>query len=296
MKPAIDDFTTYWDFDKPGTFKRYAGILFGENILVYINKVFNLSQLFGDNSRILNAHRESRKIYVLLENENLYVLKIAVPVTYKFVCANITNMFLYKRNIHMLQNDGKIMNSDLKVINENISVVSNIPRYDVNYFGLFTCDKNNNICGFVDHTPKILPNTSSHVISICIVGTTVLILHNNNTLDIHGIFGEKFNNIVLPNINSISAVSGEDFGIIYDNDNVIINNNNNFRDPNYEFASYKGISIPNSSYCADFNAQTIPYYPKYFMDRFIAFVMSVKYSSNIKLPKYLYFMIANHLK
>ena len=134
-------------------------------------------------------------------------------------------------------------------------------------------------------------------------------LYDNNTIDTYDFDDDDFDDddfddeykekcvdtiLCAHKIVSMSAVSSSNIILMLEN-NVIIdlahycNTNDNHK-------SHKAISMSNFPYCANFNAETIPYYPKYFMDRFIAFVMSVKYSHNIRLPKYLYFMVANNLK
>ena len=309
MIPSINDLTSYWQFDDFLTFRTYAGILFGKNILVYHKKYVDLTQLLNDNSRIYNSTQRNGYIYVLLENNNLYEIKLDDFITYKFVHKNVKDIFMYDRCIHMLQNDGNILNKEMKVLHKNIHIVPKIPQFENNYMFLFICNRENNLLllnnGHIDDSlnNKLININNNTIIDICVVYNIIYILYNNNTIDICDTLGKIITTKALQNINSISAISSGQFGIIFDDNNVIIDREINCEingviadtiDHNYK--TYKAISIPNSPYCANFNTETIPYYPKYFMDRFIAFVMSVKYGCNIKLPKYLYFMIANYLK
>ena len=137
-----------------------------------------------------------------------------------------------------------------------------------------------------------LTNTKK-VVDMCIVGLDVAILQEDNAVIICNFFHDSvFIKKKINNVNCISPISHTKIGTICGDNNAIIYDITDLENPMFN----KLISIPNSPYCAKFNTQNIPYYPKYFMDRFIAFVMSLRHGCNIKLPKYLYFMIANYLR
>ena len=302
MIPSINDLTSHWKFNEFPEFETYTGTLFGKNILVYNGKYVDLTQLLNDNSRIQNSIQINGCIYVLLGNNNLYEIIIVDHVIHKLFCTNIKGIFVYDKCIHMLDNNGKIFDRNLTVSHENISVIPKIPQFDSDYIYVFICNKENNIINFNYKFNKLLDGTNTNtVVDICVMFNNVYILYDNNSIVICDICGKNITTKIFNNINSIVPISSDKIGIIFDDNNIVVNYiiyNGGFAYDtiNHNHETYKAISIPNSPYCANFNTETIPYYPKYFMDRFIAFVMSVKYGHNIKLPKYLYFMIANNLK
>ena len=300
MIPSINDCTSYWILDEKEPCSKYVGILFGKNIMVYDKKYIDLTQLLNDNSRIHNVVIIQYDItYVLLENNNLYKIQITNSIDSKLICKNVKNIFTHNSSIYILQNNGKILDHNMIVKCENISVVTNVPRYIHFYRCLFVCCKDNKMLKFerINENESLNQTLNNNtVIDICIVLNVVYILCENNMIVICDIYGEKIITKILNGINSISAILQNKLGIIFDNNNVVVDYIYCDDSIKYNHDTYKSISIPNSPYCAKFNAQTIPYYPKYFMDRFIILVMSAKYGCNIKLPKYLYFMIADYLK
>ena len=299
MIPSINDFTSHWNFGDSHLSKKYIGILFGENTLVYNNQVVNLSRLFNDNGRIHNAIYDKDQIYVLLNNNNLHTIKTTNLKTHELICRDVKNIFTYSCATFILKNNGDILDNDLVLIHKNIDVVTNIPRRCSVYNNVRVCDNNNNLFRFMSTLEPIkkIQHNINNITDICIVFEVCIMLCNNNV-----VICDLDNNVMtdnneeLKNVNCVSAIAYDKIGIIFDNNNIVIyeiyDYGINFKDQK----SYKSISIPNSPYCAKFNTQNIPYYPKYFMDRFIAFIMSVKYGCNIKLPKYLYFMIADYLR
>ena len=295
---SINDFTSYWRFDDDEHPTQYIGILFGENILVYNDQVINLTKLLNENGRIYNAIYKKKKLYVLLDNNNLYKIITTNFAIYELICINVKNIFSYDCGTFILQNNGNVLDDKLRKIHEGISVVANIPRCHVYYRSIYVCDTNNLIFKFYTSPKKFakLPDITK-VDDMCIASNDCIVLCNDGTAITCNLFKEKIISKKFWNVNCISAVEQYVIGVIYDDYNIITYKvdeqiNEEFNNP----VSYKGVSILNSPYCAKFNAQTIPYYPKYFMDRFMVFVMSVKYGCNIKLPKYLYFIIANYLK
>ena len=297
MIPSINDFTSHWKFCDFST--KWIGILFGENILVYNGSVINLTKLFNDNGRIHNAIDNKEKIYVLLDNNNLYEIEIKYLETYNLICKDVKNICSYIGNTYILKNNGEILNVNLVAINSNISIVTNIPRSRCKYDHVYICDKNNEFHTLQDMllgNKQIIQqiNKTNNVADICVVEDIIIILYNDtNTFAIYNLDHEMImDNDKFKNVNCIGAISHCEIGIMYDNNNVVVYEGYGIVD----MSPYKSISIPNSPYCAKFNTQNIPYYPKYFMNRFMAFIMSVKYGCNIKLPKYLYFMIADCLR
>ena len=304
MIPSINDFTSYWRFDQFNQPTQYIGILFGENILVYNNQVINLTKLLNDNRRIHNAILNKKKLYVLLDNNNLYIIETTNFGIYKLVCGDVKNICAYVNKIYILQNNGDVLNNNLVLTHKNVSVVSNIPRSCTDYTHIYGCYTNNMGFEFATIPNPSVPLNTNKIVDMCIVCVCTIILCNDNTASMYKYCGNKIKTFgeKIKNVNCISSVSRDTIGIIYGDYNVVVYKVKCWElyttdDSMFDGSmSHKSISIQNSPYCAKFNAQTIPYYPKYFMDRFIAFVMSVKYGYNIKLPKYLYFMIANYLR
>ena len=298
MKPTIKDCTCHWQLTDSNELNQYIGIAFGRNVMVFNNRCINLTRLLNDKSRIHNCVKIKHNIYVLLENNNLYKVKAGCDV-YKFVRGNIKNIFVHDSEIYMLQNDGKILNHKFVVIYENISVVSNVSRTcDAPPF-IFICDKNNKILNFreIEYSESFnhTLNNPNPVIDICFAGISVCVLYNNNTVNVYSLYGGLSTHPKLNNASSISAISPDEFGVICNNNDVMIDLLcHNDTEQNYK--THKAISIPNSPYCVQFDLQTMSYYPKYFMDRFIAFVRAAKYGYNVRLPKYICLMIANCLK
>ena len=324
MIPSINDFTSHWVFDDSDQSSIYAGILFGENILVYNRQLINLSKLLNDNNRIHNIIINKQIIYVLLDNNNLYTIETTKFETHNLICKNVKNIFSHMCITYILQNNGDVLGGKLKLPNccglesqlklpkqnglepqlekilENISVVSNIPRSCIGYVYIYGCDNNNEFFEFDGPRTKLAKTRLNvgKVTDMCITLGSTIILNDNNVAIICKLSYETVtDDLKFKNVNCISAISSEKVGLMCNNNDAIIfelcvNKRNNPIDP----VSYKSISIPNSPYCAKFNTQNIPYYPKYFMDRFVVFIMSVKYGCNIKLPKYLYFMIADYLR
>ena len=305
MIPSINDLTSHWRFDDDEHPTRYIGILFGENILVYDDRVINLTKLLNDNGGIYNAVNNGNYMYVLLDNNNLHKIETTNFETHDLICKDVKNIYSRMWYTYILQNNGDVLDDNLKIIYKNISVVSNIHRHNNAYNYMHCCDNNNKFMVFSkivnndDANFIAIPNINK-VIDMCIVLADTMILHDNNIISICQDIetkNPKINTKNINNVNCISPVSNNTIGIIHDNYNAIIYKINDFYDVKiHDPERHKSISIPNSPYCAKFNTQTIPYYPKYFMDRFMVFVMSVKYGCNIKLPKYLYFMIANYLR
>ena len=300
MIPSINDFTSYWQLDKLDQPSKYVGVLFGENILVHDYKVINLSKLLNDNSRIHNVivHDSwNTKVYVLLKSNNLYIINVDTLLKHKLVCANVGNIFMYLRDIYLLRNDGAFLNHKLKIVSENLfNGPCGLPDHSY-YVGVIYDNKNHTseICTSIALVIEKLVNADI-VTNISVTQSVVAMLFDNNTV---------INNCKLKNINCIGIISYNKLGIIYDENNMVTYNTPlsirgltsvhtviNLDNPILS----KSISIPNSPYCAKFNTQNISYYPRYFMNRFIAFIMAVKYGCNIKLPKYLYFMIADYLR
>ena len=300
MIPSINDFTSHWNLYDSHLSNKYIGILFGENILVYNNQVINLTKLFNDNGRIYNVVKNKKYLFVLLDNNNLYKIKIANFKTHELICRDVKNIFSYNYDTYILQINGNILNDKMAKTHKNISVVANIPRCCSGYLYIHVYDNKQKFYRFkttIKTNDEIQNNDIKNVDDICIVNMVSAILYNNNVIMCNLKNKIIMDNNKFKNVICISAVTYNIIGIIYGDNNAvkykisgdsIINLDN--------LISYKSISIPNSPYCAKFNAQNIPYYPKYFMDRFIAFVMSVKYGCNTKLPKYLYFMIADCLR
>ena len=299
MIPSISDFTSYWRFDESHLLNKYIGILFGENILVYDDQVINLTKLLNDNNRIYNVITNKQIIYVLLDNNNLYTIETTNFKTYELVRKDVKNIFSYTCNIFMLQNNGDVLNDKFEIIYKDVSVVANISRGHISSYYIYGCNGNNEFFRFNDifsNPEKTIPITNK-IIDMYLVRANTIILHDDNTVSIHQSLDNIVKKLQFKNVNCISAISSNILGMIYDDNNVIVYTVNNWQITDLDdFWSYTSISITNSPYCAKFNAQNIPYYPKYFMDRFIAFIMSVKYGCNIKFPKYLYFMIANYLR
>ena len=306
MIPSINDFTSYWQFDELEKPEKYTGILFGENILVFDNQVINLSKLFDDNSRIYNAIRKFKcghdnLIYILLENNKLYKINITDSVTHKLIRKNVKNIFTRNSHIHVLKNNGNVLNSKCKIIYRDISVVPRLPHFENNYGYMYVCNKHNKVFELGNkHANNLFDetlNSTKNVVDICVIYNNVYVLYDDDLIVVRRMSGIYIGKLVFCNIVSISVISQNKLGIMHGDNNVLIYDiPHHAGNDSYDCVSQKGISITNSPYCAQFNAESIPYYPKYFMDRFIAFIMSVKHSYNIKLPKYLYFMIANYLK
>ena len=304
MFPTINNLTSYWILDNLTTTRTFAGILFGKNILVCNGQLIDLPGELNK-SRIYDVLTNKTDVYILLTNNHLW--KIGIPyyfhhsVTYNLIHKNVKNIFIYVDYVYMLCNDGKILDNKFDTIYKDISVVSNNPRCGYKCV-IFIVNKDNVPCVFtgcdlVPYDPELSKNVNK-IIDICVISRHVVLLYDNKTVAIYDASvldsnANKFKNINLHNVNCISTIDSSNIEIMFDNDNAFYIDS--FLNA-HTCSPHKKISLTNSSYCAQFNAQTIPYYPKYFMNRFITFVMSVKYSHNIKLPKYLYFVIANHLK
>ena len=300
MIPSINDFTSYWNFGDSDESSMYAGILFGENILVLNRQVINMSKLLNDNGRIHNIIINRKIIYVLLDNNNLHVIVAKNFVTHNLVCQDVKNIFSYTDDTFILKINGDVLNSKLQIILQNISVVSNSPSSHTSYNHIHGYNNNNEFFEFykTNIVPFKMEQNTGIIVDMRITYGTTIMLNNNNIAILcllnRGIMNEY---LELKNVNCVSALSGGRVALVYDDNNAITIVTNNYKKINPEsLVPCKSISIPNSPYCAKFNTQNIPYYPKYFMDRFIAFVMSVKYGCNIKLPKYLYFTIADCLR
>ena len=300
MIPSINDFTSHWNFSEYDQPTRYIGTLFGENMLVYNKQIINVSELLNDNGRIYNAIKNNETLYVLLNNNNLYGIETTIFKTHKLICKDVKNIFSYNCNMYILQTNGNILNDKMAIIHENIAVVANNPRICTSYGCIPVCNNNNELFEFdkTNSEPIEVKQNAGKFVNMCIVYWITIILNDNNIAIVCHISSKTIKNCFeFRNANCISAVSGSSIGFIYDDNNAVIFRANDYNKIKLEnLVSHKSISIPNSPYCAKFNTQNIPYYPKYFMDRFIAFVMSVKYGCNIKLPKYLYFMIADYLR
>ena len=309
MIPSTNDFTSYWNFCDFST--QYIGILFGENILVYNDWVINVSKLLNDNGRIFNAiNNNNKKLYVLLDNTNLYVIETTNFKTHRLICKDVKNIFSHLNGTFILKNNGDVLNDELELQNysglvgpahKNIPVVANSPRTCASYACVHGYG-NNRLFEFnrTNTKPSEIKQNVGKFIDMCITCEIILILNDNNTAIMCSLSGGTIENYFkFKNVNCVSAISSVSIGFIYDDNNAIVFKADDYGEINLENPiSYKSnlISIPNSPYCAKFNTQNIPYYPKYFMDRFMAFVMSVRYGCNIKLPKYLCFMIANYLR
>ena len=159
MTPSINDFILHWNFDYRYLLKQHIGILFGENILVYNEQVINLTKLFNDNGRIYNAVIGKKKIYVLLNNNNLYAIETTNLKNHKLICKYVKNIYSKENYVYILRQNGYVVNDKLNVIQQNTSVITNVPRCCNYYDCIHVCDNNNEFfefCG-IARTPQVGP-------------------------------------------------------------------------------------------------------------------------------------------
>lgn len=333
MIPVINDFTSYWYLGVHNKKKIYVGILFGENILVYGKKQYDLSQLIThNNSRIKTVLLNNDKtiLYALFENTILYAFTLYPDCDPEYITNNVEQIFTCQDDLCLLHTNGQITDINICTINNNIikgynintnyNDIIKVPSISANLIPYLTIengalyalqymlciDKQNK---FKYNDTKMLPknpiikytniNIHRQITDVCICYHQLAILYDDHTLDMYfSIYDtpDKKNivfNKTITGVIAISPANRHNIGILLESGTVVIH-----KYDNQENIQYKGIRVPNSEYCMDYGCLTARYFPQYFKKRFFAFIASVKYAENIniKMPKYLYFMVANYFK
>lgn len=336
MIPVINDFTSYWYLGVHNKKKIYVGILFGENILVHGKKQYDLSQLIThNNSRIKTVLLNNDKtiLYALFENTILYAFTLRLDCDSKYITNNVEQIFICQDDLCLLHTNGQTTDINMCTINNEITKGYNIntnyndiikvPSISANLYSCWTTenkilyalqymlciDKQNK---FKYNDTQMLPKKSiikytnikihRQITDVCICYYQLAILYDDHTLDMYNVYSSIYDtpdqkNIVfnktITGVIAISPANRHNIGILLESGTVVIHKYNN-----RENIQYKGIRVPNSGYCMDYSCLTAIYFPQYFKKRFFAFMASVKYAENIniKMPKYLYFMVANYFK
>jgi len=296
----IEDFTTYYKFDE----NKYIGILFGQNVMLVNNNIYiDFNILCNNNNRIIdinNYYSNENKIYVLFNDYKLYEINISTKKIMD-IYNDIKGMYM-RNNVVCLLYGNNIINLKREIIINDVMVCCKIPTKS-NYCCVLYADTSNNLIQLYGDT-TFVKLIKYNIISINISVNDVLILSNdgtNNICNFLSLSTGKIENLIEINsdkkIIHINPLTNSSFEILYDDYTIeIIKKCRMLNDITHIKGS--GITLTDSFYCAPFNEKTINLFPKYFLTRFIAFVMSIKYTENlnyIKLPKYLFFMIANYL-
>jgi len=201
----------------------------------------------------------------------------------------------------MLHINGNITDVDMVPICSNISITCKIPRICLNYNSIYHITDQNTITEFCHNNSHYVTKSIFHCINktiqaFCISDCTYAILYDNGEFVIQYCpYLESSSNNQMQQINNVKIISAQHEKIsvlLYDNTVIVFEVYPKIKKIN----EYKQIKLENSPYCANFDINTIQYYPKYFLTRFFIFVVSIKYTINIKIPKYLLFIIANYLK
>jgi len=309
---SMYDFTSYWIINIDDT-SVYIGNLFGKIVLLRNNDIIDLN--INENYKIKNVrvvdNTENYKIYILFANGNVYKInsKNACVLKYK----DIKNIHSHDCTLYIFDNDNVVYNSNMikydKLHTKNTIVAKSSTDWSINFsVDIVICIDNEKISGLCHGKVITIYSENNdifnikHIDDIIMIHFDAVILHNKNIsimvanrniplMPYHCInLNQYIKTLPITNAVYISPISNE-YGLILCDDLSVIKI---YANNEYETLKGKFINIPNS-HCLAFNEFTCKYYPKYFTNRFITFIKSVKYGLNIKIPKYLLFIIANHL-
>ena len=292
MIPSIDDFTSYWIISR----NYYIGILFGENILVKNNVIINLNHKTKNNSRIKKVCYQKIHIYysyILFDNNCLY--EIDPNNNVNLIASEVMDIYLHDSDFRLLHKDNSIRKKNMEIIKQldGTAMIPNLPLCRTYYMLSYIYNK----CIYsLQNYEKLceIPNIET-ISDFIMMNYTLIILHNKKLT----IIPDMMHNITLHDL----TISGLQHISPYDENSILALFDDlsigriyiNYTDESCNVIG-KCVNIENSSYCVPFNAITCKYYPNWFKTRFFTFIMSLKFGINIKLPKYLFFIMANHLK
>ena len=299
MIASINDFTCYWNLCELVNYSKIIGILFGKTTLIYNNIQYDIDNLISNNSRICDCQVTYLYIYVLFENGLVYEFNKSNILLHKQIHSNAKQIFkVLNDNLGVLYHDGF-----LTCCGKTCEGITCIEKQYIHEYGTTILQLKNNILDYFVATyifgnkKTIKYNDTHNLIDVYgIPCYCYIFLYNNKQATLFDT-NIKTKIVTFKNVESISITGDKKFNVIFSDNNIcefqLINNKLE------QQSSCKSKSIPDSSYCINFNINSMSLFPKYFLDRFVVLVMSIRYTTNlhkIKLPKYLYFMIANCLK